>query len=85
VADARAHCARFFTWYNTEHHHSGIGMMTPERVHVGRAEEIREQRQVTLNPAFLANPSRFKNKRPQPPRSPTAAWINPPNREKNRA
>lgn len=85
VADARAHCARFFTWYNTEHHHSGIGMMTPESVHVGRAAQIREQRQVTLNAAFLANPRRFKNKRPQPPGLPTAAWINPPNMEKNRA
>jgi transposase InsO family protein/transposase len=56
--------------------------MAPESVHVGRAAQIREQRQVTLNAAFRANPSRFKNKRPQPPRLPTAAWINPPHMEK---
>jgi putative transposase len=82
VADARAHCVPFFTWYNTQHHHSGIGMMTPESVHIGRAEEIRRQRQVTLNAAFLAKPNRFKNKRPHPPKLPTAAWINPPDMEK---
>ena len=27
---------------------------------------------------FLATPERFKGRRPQPPRLPTAAWINPP-------
>ena len=85
VEDARAHCAPFFTWYNTQHHHSGIGMMTPESVHVGRAAEIRQQRQVTLNAAFLINPSRFKNKQPHPPILPTAAWINPPTMEKHSA
>ena len=57
-------------------------MMTPESVHIGRAEEIRRQRQVTLNAAFLAKPNRFKNKRPHPPKLPTAAWINPPDMEK---
>jgi putative transposase len=78
IAHARAHCVPFFAWYNNQHHHSGIGMMTPESVHAGRAVEIRQQRQVTLNAAFLANPKRFKNKRPHPPQLPTAAWINPP-------
>ncbi|RJP33477.1 MAG: hypothetical protein C4527_04290, partial [Candidatus Omnitrophota bacterium] len=29
----------FFSWYNREHHHSGIGWLTPETVHYGRAEE----------------------------------------------
>ena len=85
VEDARTHCAPFFTWYNTQHLHSGIGMMTPESVHVGRAVEIRQQRQVTLNAAFLTTPSRFKNKRPHPPKLPTAVWINPPDTEKNSA
>src|SRR5712691_10390194 len=30
VQDGRAHCREFFPWYNTEHRHSGIGMMTPK-------------------------------------------------------
>lgn len=35
-ADARAHCAPFFVWYNQQHRHSAIGMMIPESVHMGR-------------------------------------------------
>jgi putative transposase len=44
--DARAFCVDFFRWYNTEHHHSGIGLMTPEMVHYGLAEQVREKRNV---------------------------------------
>ncbi len=85
LADARAHCAPFFTWYNQEHRHSGIGMMTPETVHTGRAEEVRRLRQITLQNAFERTPNRFKNRLPQPQRLPTAAWINPPIMEKKAA
>ena len=55
--------------------------MTPEAVHYGRAPTIFQQRAGTLNVAFLANPKRFKGKIPQPPKLPTAAWINPPKQE----
>ena len=82
LADARAHCAPFFAWYNQEHRHSGIGMMTPESVHTGRAAEVHRLRQVTLQNAFKRTPNRFKNRLPQPHRLPTAAWINPPTMEK---
>ena len=81
LEDARAHCQRFFQWYNASHRHSGIGFMTPEAVHYGRAPALFAQRADTLNGAFLANPKRFKGKIPQPPRLPTAAWINPPKPE----
>jgi putative transposase len=27
----------FFEWYNQEHHHSGIGLLTPATVHCGQA------------------------------------------------
>ena len=40
IQDARAFCRNFFTWYNTEHRHSGIGLMTPEAVHYGRAQQF---------------------------------------------
>lgn len=56
--------------------------MTPHSVHYGLAAEIRVIRQATLDAAFLANPNRFKNKRPQLPPMPIAAWINPPPEEK---
>jgi len=78
IEDARAHCQHFFPWYNADHCHSGIGFMTPESVHYGRAQTLFRQRAQTLDVAFLAHPMRFKGKAPQPPRLPTAAWINPP-------
>jgi hypothetical protein len=82
IEDARAHCQVFFPWYNDQHCHSGIGYMTPHSVHYGMAAAMRIVRQATLDAAFLANPNRFKNKRPQLPPMPTAAWINPPPEEK---
>jgi hypothetical protein len=78
IEDARAHCQAFFTWYNGEHRHSGIGFMTPDAVHYGQATALQCQRAETLNAAFLANPTRFKGNAPQPPKLPVAAWINPP-------
>lgn len=33
IKDARSFCRRFFTWYNQEHRHGGIGLMTPAAVH----------------------------------------------------
>ena len=81
LEDARAHCQAFFTWYNTEHRHSGIGFMTPETVHLGRAAALTRQRSVTLDAAFLAHPERFKHLAPAPPELPIAAWINPPKKK----
>ena len=81
IEDARAHCQHFFHWYNMAHCQSGIGLMTPESVHYGRAPTIFTQRAETLNVAFLANPRRFKGKIPQPPKLQTAAWINLPKPE----
>ncbi len=78
IEDARLHCRVFFAWYNAEHRHSGIGYMTPQAVHYGHAQALREVRQATLDAAFLSSPNRFKGRRPSPAALPTAAWINPP-------
>ncbi len=78
IEDARLHCQEFFAWYNTEHRHSGIGYMTPQAVHYGHAQALREVRQAALDAAFLCSPNRFKGRRPSPAALPTAAWINPP-------
>ncbi|OGW59575.1 MAG: integrase [Nitrospirae bacterium RBG_16_64_22] len=78
IQDARAYCRDFFTWYNTEHRHSGIGMMTPEAVHQGRASEVTAARQQTLFAAYGHHPERFVHRPPSPPALPSAAWINPP-------
>jgi len=79
--DARAFCRAFFDWYNGDHHHVGIGLMTPNQVHYGQVDVIREHRQKTLNQAFARTPERFVRKTPEPPTVPTAVWINPPTTE----
>jgi len=81
IEDARSFCRRYFHWYNHQHRHSGIGMMTPASVHEGRAEEIHLSRQEVLDQAFQAHPERFSRGRPKPPELPKAAWINPPKKE----
>jgi putative transposase len=78
IEDARVHCRSFFGWYNTEHRHSGIGLLTPQMVHFGRAAEVIEQRGRVLGSAYLAHPERFVRRPPVPPAAPTAAWINRP-------
>jgi transposase InsO family protein len=78
IEDAKSFCRGFFDWYNQDHHHSGIGLMTPDQVHYGQADAVHAVRQLTLDQAFRANPERFVNKTPVPPAKPTAAWINPP-------
>ena len=78
IEDARAFCRTFFAWYNTEHRHSGIGLLTPETVHRGRGEDVRTARRAVLADAYAAHPERFVRQRPEPPKLPTAVWINPP-------
>ncbi len=78
IEDARVFCQTFFSWYNGEHHHSGIGLMTPAAVHDGRASAVRDARQRVLMAAYAAHPERFVRKPPQPPVLPHAVWINPP-------
>jgi putative transposase len=81
IEHARAHCQRFFGWYNDQHRHSGIALMRPADVHYGRADAITAARQQTLETAYAANPERFVRKPPQPPRLPGASWINRPDEE----
>jgi len=78
IEDARAFCTEFFSYYNHDHRHSGIGLHTAASVHYGTATEIRAQRAVTLDAAYAANPGRFRHRRPSPPKLPTVAWINKP-------
>lgn len=78
IQDARTFCHSFFEWYNNEHHHSGIALMTPQQVHYGLADQIFTNRCETLAAAFMQNPLRFKNKMPTPEKPPEAVWINKP-------
>ncbi len=76
--DAHAHCGDFFSWYNHEHRHSGIGFHTPADVHHGRAGAIDIERARVLDAAYAAHPERFVRRPPTPPAVPDAAWINKP-------
>jgi len=78
IEGARAFCRGFFHWYNHQHRHSGIGLMTPAAVHYGRAKELHAERARVLAAAYAAKPERFLRGTPQPPALPTAAWINKP-------
>ena len=81
IEHARAFCRQFFEWYNHQHRHSGIGLMTPATVHTGRAHAVHADRARVLATAYAATPERFVQKPPQPPAVPTAAWINKPGTE----
>jgi len=78
IQDARAFCQRFFPWYNDDHRHSGIGMLTPAMVHFGHAPVIREKRQTVLDAAYAAHPDRFVRRPPIPLPLPKEVWINKP-------
>lgn len=77
LEDARAFCRAFFEWYNEEHHHSGLALLTPVQMHTGQAEAILERRQAVLDEAWQRHPERF-SRRPRVPRPPAEVWINPP-------
>jgi putative transposase len=76
--DAVDYCRSFFPWYNHEHRHAGIAMLTPADVYFGRAATILAQRQQVLDQAYDARPDRFPRGRPRVPALPDAVYINPP-------
>jgi len=78
IQDARAWARPFFHWYNHEHHHSGLGLLTPVTVHYGQAQAVIEQRRKVLLAAYAAHPERFVRGEPKPPSLPTEVWINKP-------
>ncbi len=76
--DARTWASEFFHWYNHQHHHSALGLLTPADVHFGRSQSILNQRQQVLQAAYLKNPERFVKGPSLPAQLPSAVWINPP-------
>jgi putative transposase len=78
IQDARSFCDLFFEWYNNDHRHSGIAMLTPEMVHYGEVQQVLDARANVLSAAFDAHPERFVKGRPVPQQPPAAAWINRP-------
>lgn len=78
VEDTRAHCDPFFGWYNDEHHHHGLGLLTPRDVHYGLAEQRVAARNLVLASAFRDHPERFPAAQPTAVAAPIEVWINKP-------
>jgi putative transposase len=78
IEDARAFTTDFVRWYNDEHHHSGIALLTPHDVHHGLAADRVVARDRVLLKAFEAHPERFPGGPPRPHELPSAVWINKP-------
>jgi len=77
MVEARAFCRAFYAWYNNEHRHSGIALLTPSDVHHGRVEEKTRLRKATLHAAYDAHPERFVRGRSKPLQL-TTSYINRP-------
>ena len=75
---ARAWAQPFFYWYNHEHYHSALTLMTPAMVHYGLADTVREQRNQVLQAAYTVHPERFVKGIPIFPELPEEVWINKP-------
>jgi putative transposase len=78
LQDARAFAQDFFAWYNHEHRHSGLGLLSPAVVHHGLAPAAIQRRRQVLDTAYRAHPERFVRRPPQPLPAPKEVWINKP-------
>lgn len=78
LAEAQVWARHFFTWYNEQHYHSGLNLLTPASVHYGEALVVQQQRQAVMLTAYAAHPARFVHGQPLVKGAPAAVWINPP-------
>ena len=78
IEDARNFCRNFFFWYNKEHRHSGIAMLTPEVVHYNLVKEVVEKRNIVFQKAYQSTPKRFVKGLPKAKIPDNEVWINKP-------
>jgi len=83
LEDAKSFCQSFFHWYNQDHRHTGIGLLTPAVVHYGLAKEVIQHRNQILAQVYQVHPERFVRKIPTAPKLPEAVWINPPEKSED--
>jgi putative transposase len=81
IAEAHAWVHPFLDWYNHDHRHSSLALMTPAIVHYGLVDQVQAQRQQVLQAAFEAHPERFVRGQPTLPELPSEVWINKPESE----
>ena len=82
LAEVRSWAQAFFHWYNQQHYHTGLGLLTPATVHYGQVKETLAQRQQVLQAAYEAHPERFVRGKPAVQQLPAAVWINKPDRDR---
>ena len=78
IEDARSTSRALLDWYNHEHRHSSLGLLTPADVHHDRVDERLAIRDHALSAALPVHPEGFVRGVPTAKRPPEAAWINPP-------
>ena len=78
--DARTFCRNFMDWYNHEHCHSGLLMLTPADVHFGKAKQRLEQRHQIMQTAYQSKPERFVRGEPKLKALEAEVWINAPSK-----
>ncbi len=83
LIDARRWARSFFDWYNHQHYHSGLNLLTPASVHYREDEAVKQHRQTVMNAAYRVHPTRFVKGKPVIKGAPHAVYINPPTQEVN--
>lgn len=78
IQHGRSFCRTFFAWYNHDHYHTGIGLLTPAMVHSGQAAAVLRKRHEVLEDAYAKHPERFVRHPPRPQALPPEVWINNP-------
>ncbi len=76
--EAREFLRTFFQWYNQDHHHEGLMMLTPAVVHSGQADKTLQERARIMTLAHSRNPERFVHGAPVVKPFPREVWINKP-------
>ena len=77
-ADALTFCRGFFDWYNHDHRHSGIEMLSPAVVDTGEHHDVLARRQARLDVAYAEHPERFVHGPPTVKDLPTAVYLYKP-------
>ena len=83
LEDAQTWIKDYVHWYNTKHHHSALGLYTPQSVADGTWKTIHKTRTETLNAHYKTHPHRY-NKKPKTKRPPKKVGINLPKTKKQK-
>lgn len=78
LEEARSWAKELFAWYNHEHHHTSLALLTPAQVHQGLTARVLAARKRVLAAAYAKHPERFVRGEPSPAAPPREVWINPP-------